>query len=257
METLEAQPTSASDFLTHFGLKLANTAKLLESAYQIRHRVYCEDLGFEKPATEPLEFNAADAHSVHVLLHLNDAEKTPIGCVRVVWLNEQRGYSTLPLETVCGQLDLPPERPRSAIGEASRLAIVREYRRRKGDLGRSESDTPTTESRAERNFLLPTALMLGGLACAHHMQISHLYLLVEKRMAIHLRKISVIRQVGETVTFNGARTPYELDVQKTIMGLPFSFLPLWANASNATAGLRNLEALRCHDAANQGRASTG
>ena len=55
-------------FRSRFEVVPAVSEGLVEEVYRLRHRVYCEELGFEAVRPEAQERDDYDGHAVHLLL---------------------------------------------------------------------------------------------------------------------------------------------------------------------------------------------
>ena len=109
------------------------------------------------------------------------------------------------------------------MAELSRLAVVHEFRRRKG-----EQDTPI--NLADEDFgtparprfpHIPVGLYLGALAIAQRRIIATLVVLTEERLARHFGRLGVrLAQVGDAVEFHRMRAPYLMSVRETVDMLP-------------------------------------
>ena len=80
-------------FGKYFQIVEAKSSKDIATAFNIRHRVYCNDLKWEAPREDGLLFDTSDRHAIQLLIRNKQTGKD-IGCVRVV-LGEQ---GTLPIE---------------------------------------------------------------------------------------------------------------------------------------------------------------
>jgi len=110
--------------------------ELKRAAYRIRHAVYCEELGYEPVRPDGLETDEYDAQASHCLLQ-GVAHPRYVGCIRIVSPRREDPQRPLPFELLCGAtLDRtvvdPARLPRERIAEVSRLAVIRQYRRRRG-----------------------------------------------------------------------------------------------------------------------------
>src|SRR5689334_20676252 len=124
-------------FKKHFEVVPALTAELKNRVYEIRHRVYCEELKFEPVQPDGRETDEYDAHSLHCLLR-NVHNGDFVGCVRLIRARPGNPGYPFPFEKSCkATLDRtimdPQSLSRETIGEVSRLAVLREYRKRKGE----------------------------------------------------------------------------------------------------------------------------
>lgn len=203
---------------------LAESERL--AAYRVRHSVYCEDLGWEPVRADGLETDAFDAQSLHIVIR-NIGSGEDVGCVRLVLTNAADRSEALPFERACAQtIDrsiVDPELlPRRRIAEVSRLAIVGQYRRRRG-----EESTPGTVQDADfgtrdrpRFPYLLVGLYMGVFALADMHGLTKLFLLSEQRLARHLNKIGIVnRAIGAPVEHRGLRSPAVMDVREVIDNL--------------------------------------
>lgn len=132
------EPNAASDgFSKYFEILPAISDNEKAAAFRIRHSVYCEDLEWETTRADGMETDAYDAHALHCLIR-SRASGDFIGCVRLILTAPDDPHAPLPFERTCGPalhrtLVDPAKMPRDKIAEVSRLAIVGQYRRRRGE----------------------------------------------------------------------------------------------------------------------------
>ncbi len=227
-------------FRKHFDIEPALTDERARHAYAIRHRVYCEELGFEPVRPERLERDEYDARSAHVLVR-SLREDRFVACARLVRCDPDEPESELPLERLCANaIDravLDPRRlDRSAIGEISRLAIVPEFRRRKGEhhtaFAVSEADFGRVD--LPRFPYIQVSLYLGIIALAKQSGVGALLVLTEPRLAGHFKKLGVpITPIGRPVEHRGTRVPSIMKVPEVERGLPRSVRPLYELINDA------------------------
>jgi N-acyl amino acid synthase of PEP-CTERM/exosortase system len=224
--TVQHSMTTGEGFRRYFQILLAVVESDRHAAFRIRHSVYCEDLGWEAVRADGLETDEFDAHSLHCLIR-SAASAEDIGCVRLVLTRPENPYAALPFERSCGDaLDRslidPAAMPRDRIAEVSRLAIVGQYRRRRG-----EEKTPGivqdadfgTPDRPRFPYLL-VGLYMGVFALADMHGLEKLFLLSEPRLARHLNKIGIInRPIGSPIEHRGLRAPAVMDVREVIDNL--------------------------------------
>jgi len=212
-------------FREWFEIVPATTAELRKAAFGIRHRVYCEDLGFEAVRFDGLETDQYDANALHVLMRHRPSD-TFIACVRLVRVPPQDPCTHLPFERLCDQLNpnAVPSEPvqRIHIAEVSRLAVVREFRRRRGEAIQAEPGTEEDFAGGPRQRFphLLVGLYLGviGAATIHHVE--RLYLLTEPRLAGHFRNLGLhVVQIGPPVEHRGMRIPSVIHVPSVAQGL--------------------------------------
>ncbi|HEY1327423.1 MAG TPA: PEP-CTERM/exosortase system-associated acyltransferase [Casimicrobiaceae bacterium] len=219
-------------FRRYFAAVPALTDELKRAAYRIRHEVYCEDLGYEPVRADGMETDAYDAHAEHCLLK-GVSDPSFVGCIRLVF---GRSDAPLPFEQLCAStLDRsivePARLPRDRIAEVSRLAVIRRYRRRRGEAARPGGDIDDNDFGTPdrpRFPYIPVGLYLGMIAQARRHGIETLFVLTEPRLASHLSRLGVrITRIGGAVEHRGARVPSMLRVAEVIDGFGALVRPLY------------------------------
>jgi N-acyl amino acid synthase of PEP-CTERM/exosortase system len=200
--------------------------------YRIRHAVYCEELGYEAVRNDGLEFDDFDAHSIHCVLQAKEGGEY-VGCVRLVLVRPDD--PPLPFETLCGQsidrsiVDLQTL-DRTKIAEVSRLAVISEYRRRRGEqnqpVGIDESDFGSTER--PRFPYIAVGLYLGMLVLARRHSIETVFMLTEQRLARQLSRLGVnLERIGTPIEHRGQRYPSRMSVPHVIENLKAFLRPMF------------------------------
>lgn len=233
-------------FSGHFASVPATTKELRNACYRIRHEVYCRELKYEPLRPDGLETDAFDAHAAHCLIRSIQRGQF-IGCIRLILPNPDDPAAPFPFERTCAEtLDRtvvdPAKLPRDRIAEVSRLAVVSEYRRRKGEakgpgtIGTGDFGT----SDRPRFPYIPVGLYLGMVAQAKHHGIQTLFMLTEPRLARHLSLLGVrIQRIGGPVAHRGRRVPSMLSVPGIIKGFGPLVRPLYeAIEAEVDAGYR-------------------
>lgn len=222
-------------FLRSFELTPALDEAEREQVFRIRHEVYCRDLGWEPVREDGREFDEFDAHSFHCLLRTRSTG-APVGCTRLILARPADPAYPLPFETGCKDvldraLADPGRMPRHGLGEVSRLAVLKAFRRRKGEeaVAASVTEDDFAIRGAEERFpFIPISLYLGAAAVARHLDIEHLFVLTEPRLASHFARIGFdIRPVGGAVEHHGVRVPSLLSSSKVVQGLRPMIRPLY------------------------------
>jgi N-acyl amino acid synthase of PEP-CTERM/exosortase system len=208
---------------------------LRQSVFRIRHTVYCEELGYEAVRADGLESDEFDAHAVHCVLRSVRNEEL-VGCVRLVLPDPDDPKTPLPFERLCaGSIDRaivdPARLDRTRIAEVSRLAVVSQYRRRRGEqkvpVGIDESDFGTPDR--PRFPYIAAGLYLAMIAQARHHGLETLFMLTERSLARQLSRLGVgLHTIGGPVEHRGVRYPSMMSVREVIEGLSFSVRPLFA-----------------------------
>lgn len=186
----------------------------MEELFRLRYQVYCVECGFESKEehADGLEFDDYDQYASHFCAVVVETGKI-IGTVRIV-LNSTLG---LPIDKHCvidseklfyGDLD--------KIGEVSRLAISKEFRRREidkaiyaqSDVGRVDSRSFHKERRAFEGHIVA-----GLYQCVYHesvvLGLTHWYAVMARGLCGLLRRWGITWiKVGEQVDYHGLRGPY-------------------------------------------------
>lgn len=222
-------------FSQMFELAPALDKESIELVHRIRHDVYCRDLGWEPIREDGLEIDAYDRHAIHCLLRrCNTGE--PVGCTRLILASPDRPEAPLPFEDSCSEvidrsLVDPSRLPRQEMAEVSRLAVASAYRQRKGEAGNPGSMSDEDfESRSgmPRFPFIPVSLYLGVAAIARHLDIEHVFVLTEPRLASHFSRIGFnIQAIGGTIEHRGTRMPSMMNTSKVLPNLRPMIRPLY------------------------------
>ena len=202
-------------FSEYFELLPALDDASRDEVYRIRHEVYCRDLGWEPVREDGMERDAFDDQSVHCLLrHKGSGE--PVGCARLILADETHPEALLPVERSCADvLDRgivnPATLPRRSVAEVSRLAVMRNFRQRKGESqsasSMSEEDFQPSSGHSRFPYI-PVSLYFGAAAIARRLGREHVLVLTEPRLADHFGRLGVhIQKIGGTIEHRGARLP--------------------------------------------------
>lgn len=226
----------ATGFRRYFSIQEACDRSAMEDVFRIRHEVYCEDLGFEAVREDRLETDDHDRNSRHCLLLTGNAAHEPVGCTRVVMTDPKDRSCPLPFEITCAatldrSLIDPALLARERIGEVSRLAVRRQFRRRKGEENGSVSiQNEDFGKPGQMRFpYIPVSLYLGAIALAERNDLDILFVLTEPRLAAHFARLGVdIRQIGGPVSHRGIRIPSMLKVREVIDNMRPTLRPLWS-----------------------------
>jgi N-acyl amino acid synthase of PEP-CTERM/exosortase system len=221
-------------FRKYFAVVPALTDELRDHAYRIRHQVYCEELGFEPRRPNRRESDEYDAHSLHCLVRSVPTGEY-VGCTRLILARPGDPGYLLPFEKTCARtIDRsivdPLALPRERIAEVSRLAIVSEYRRRRGE---QNSPAPVSDegfgSQEKPRFpYLVIGLYLGTIELAALHGIDTLFVLTEPRLVRHFATLGVkISPIGGPVEHRGMRVPSTMSVQSIIAGFNIVVRPLY------------------------------
>jgi N-acyl amino acid synthase of PEP-CTERM/exosortase system len=206
----------------------------VNDVFFIRHDVYARELGFEPVREDQRESDKYDYRSQHCLVRSADGTRLA-GCARLVLTDPAYPAAPLPFELTCkhtldrGIID-PALQPRGRIAEVSRLAVMSEFRRRKGEQQTEApiSDQDFGDQKQPRFPYLPVSLYIGAVLMAKRHGIDTLFTLTEPRLAEHFGKLGVnIIPIGGPVEHRGQRVPSMLRVDEVYQGLRLMVRPLW------------------------------
>jgi len=213
-------------FKQYFDIVPAFSEALKEKVYTIRHQVYCEELEFEKIRNDEREIDNYDEHSLHILIR-NISTDEYIGCVRIIRPKIGSLRTLLPFEDSCAtvlnrSIVDPAILPSHKIAEASRLAVIGKYRRRKGERNApvSISNQDFDTEKQQRFPYIPVALFLSAFKLSQLYGIDYLFCLTEERLGKHFIKLGFkLKFIGDSIEHRGCRFPSVMDVNATVDGI--------------------------------------
>ncbi len=220
----------SSHFSAYLEAVVAHDEALKKEVFRIRHHVYCEELGFEPLRESGMESDEFDAYAKHCLINHTNSNSFA-GTVRIVW--PKKDGQQIPIERYCADsitnIDLHPSNfSRGEVCEVSRLAVPKEFRRRKMDehegaaLGVINKQTYSdTELRCFP--FIAVGLYFAAAALVLEERIKHTYVMMEPRLARSMSFVGIkFEQIGPVVDYHGKRAPYyinqELLEQKLSLG---------------------------------------
>lgn len=182
--------------------------------FRLRYQVYCIERGFESPEDHPngLEIDEYDQYSSHFCA-VDIGTGQIIGTVRIV----HDSPIGLPIERYC-ELDAEtkfsgnPQR----VGEISRLAISKDFNRRKKDKAiHAAADVDLIEAnRLHKDRRALEGLIVAGLhQCVYQespeLGLTHWYAAMSSGVFCLVRRWGIVwNKVGEQVEYHGLRGPY-------------------------------------------------
>lgn len=193
--------------------KISRDDPLIDEVYRLRYKVYCDEWGFEKPEDHPggIEYDEFDKYSVHLVALTKDQGQL-IGTMRLILASEMQ----FPIETHCIITSDLSKIPRNCIGEISRLAVSKDYRRRVGDrllYDRGEMADEALKQIGDERRKNEFAIITGLYTCMYKeslaLGLTHWYAVMAKGLTILLKRLSItFEQIGPEVDYHGIRTPY-------------------------------------------------
>lgn len=193
----------------------------LDAIYRLRYKVYCDEWGFERPEDHPegTEIDQYDQYSTHFAAVREDNGQF-IGTVRLIF-DSPLGF---PLEQHCEVTADLTGIDRSRLGEISRLAVSKDYRKRLVDRimfdGENFTDELHAETAAERRRTDFEIVL--GLYCCIYMEslqqgLTHLYAAMANSLFLLLKRNALVfDQIGPTVDYHGKRSPYMCEIHTII-----------------------------------------
>jgi N-acyl amino acid synthase of PEP-CTERM/exosortase system len=203
-------------FTLYFEAAPARDADARREVLQLRHAVYCEEMGYEPPRPDGMESDDCDPHSMFALVR-HRASGRPAGCVRLITHPHQPPGWRFPFERACGErlyphyLEPDPQR-RDAAVEVSRLAVHHDFRRRRGDFHTPVGGNTDAADSADRHYpLIAMGLFLAASALLLLHGIEQTYVMMEPRLARLLHGCGLhFTRVGDLVEHHGQRAPYRI-----------------------------------------------
>lgn len=235
MTTIAQKLNLADGFKRSFQIVPALDDALRNEVYFVRHDVYARELGYEPVREDQRETDAYDARSIHCLLRTASSPQRPVGTARLVLTDPDDRDAPLPVEKTCRDtldrsiLDTAGL-PREKVAEVSRLAVMGEFRRRKGEQGQEVAIDARDfgEDNQPRFPYIPVSLYIASVALAQRHGIEYLLTLTEPRLAAHFAKLGVnIVPIGGPVEHRGQRVPSIMRVSEIYPSLRLMMRPLW------------------------------
>ena len=207
-------------FDSNFEVFLADTLESQEIHYNVRYKVYCEEMGFEDKELFPnqMEFDEYDSKSVHFLVRHKWSGQW-IGAMRLILSDDGNPF---PMEQWCElNEELTSSRYRHSV-ELSRLCVLKETRRfsAKNLISNATGSRDEINNEEKSNIRLLNQHKNLGLTnmwgllraaskyCAAK-KIDDLFLFVTSALAFSIRKQGfVLDQLGEPAEHKGKRVPF-------------------------------------------------
>lgn len=217
-------PDLGSAFNTYFELVHANTDALRKQVYELRYQVYVLETGFEKEqdcvcsdladgGRVCWEMDVFDARSEHYLIR---HRRTGIhaATTRLILPDPDDPMAAFPIEQHC-PLEAPVRDPqtRARLGEISRFAVSKAFKRRIGEMGTLAGVADNTDMyfEVDERRILPhisLGLFAGVVDMAHRNGITHCYAVMEPALLRLLGRFGVIfNRIGADVDYHGVRIP--------------------------------------------------
>ena len=229
----------------------------LHDIYKLRYQVYINEWRFERPEDHPSgkETDEYDKHSVHFYASTEDEDQLT-GTVRII-LASELGF---PIEKHFDVVDKLAGLSIGQIGEISRLAVSKEYRRRIVDriiFGRqgiqSQKDglyrEVASNKRRKCEHEIVRGLYLSIYQESKARGLTHWYAVMARGLYIVLSRWGItFQQIGPEKDYHGVRAPYLVsikDIEKTLLSITKSSLNFFTPLiQKKVINPRNVEAMK-------------
>lgn len=211
----------------YFKLVPVETDEQRDMVFRLRYQIYCDEKGFEDTANHPgqMERDEFDGHAAHSLLVFRETGDIA-GTVRLVLANSDCPEALFPIERHCGlagdsEIFEHPGLSRNLIGEVSRFAISKEFRRRFAEGKYVWGSELSAMSEQQVKGLVERRLMphmiLGLVAALVRMSeennVTHWYAAMEPALVRLLGRFGMVFDtVGSVMDYHGKRQPCFTDL---------------------------------------------
>jgi N-acyl amino acid synthase of PEP-CTERM/exosortase system len=206
------------DFEYYFEIVPARSTDLLVASQALRYQVYCVEHSFLDARNYPnqLERDAYDDRSVHAVLRHRQSGITA-ATVRLVLADQELPSRPFPIEKFSmlrrTSRDNRWRVPRRCLGEISRFAVSKEFRRRLHEAQTSHGLSSTLDGDAgdggRRTYPhIAVGLFKAILAMSTEHEVTHWYAVMEPSLLRLLGRFGIaFTPVGPLVDYHGTRQP--------------------------------------------------
>ncbi|GFD96194.1 hypothetical protein KUL156_27650 [Alteromonas sp. KUL156] len=217
----------SSHFSSYLMPVVAHNESIREESFRIRHNVYCEELAFEPVRENSLEMDEFDSFSLHCLIqHIASANFAgTVRLVRPIETHQQLPIEKFCLDSITHEKLNPSNFARQDICEISRLAVPKQFRRRKFDAHEGAAVGAINEYTYSETELrcfpfIAVGLYFAAAAMVIDNQIKHAYVMMEPRLARSMSFVGIkFEQIGPIIEYHGKRAPYYINqnlLEKTL-----------------------------------------
>lgn len=230
-----AEETLRDIYEQYFEVVMADTDEARDLSYRLRYQVYCIENAFEPASENPgeRETDPYDVQSEHALL-IHRKTNTIAGTTRLIMTGKDGGSLPQPIHDICAPeilAEVTDHIPAVQIGEMSRFAVSKEFRRR------AEDKTTLTgglsqEGEANPRRVIPhisLGLMQATISMAKANDITHLYAVMEPALLRMLRHLGIyFEKLGPVVDYHGRRQPCYCDLDHLLATVWAKNPEVWA-----------------------------
>lgn len=227
-------------FKKYFDLVFVNEQELKQEVYKIRHKVYCEELGWEETKQSGSETDQYDEFSYYCLLK-HKRSGAYAGTIRMIIPPVDAPRTKLPLEDNCieglTEIELAPKiQTKGSYSEISRLCVTSDFRRRPNEQNKpfyvadiDGGTGPLTEEEIRCFPNIAMGLYLSVMALGNHLRHEHMYVVVEPRLAKRLHRFGLkFERISDDMDYHGKRAIFYLPREKFISDLSDELKELYA-----------------------------
>lgn len=215
---------SEAPYQSHFDFSVIDNATYLQDSYALRYEVYCQERHFLAPENYPqkLESDSYDSRAIHVGV-INKAGALA-GSVRLV-LPSAQGFPLLKhckLFREYQYLSDPDKWAELSLAEISRLAVSKNYRRRKNDgfydLASKEDNSVPVKAEDEAMHRRHKPEIIFGLykvlyQASKRQGITHWFAAMEKPLLRLLHRYNFdFKPIGPELDYYGPVAPYFAEI---------------------------------------------
>lgn len=213
-----------SAFETNFEVVVADSPALVKEVLALRYQVYCLERGYEDPEknSDGCERDEFDCRSVYGFVRHRRSARC-IGAVRLVLCDTEEPESPFPVEAHCRDVFFPDASreirsiSRVRLGEISRFAVSRQFRRRYTEADYIQGISPHVpyfdpdQPGSEHRRMMPH-VTLGLFAAVIRLSkihgVTHWFAVMEPTLLRLLRRFGIhFPTIGPIVEYHGRRQP--------------------------------------------------
>lgn len=237
-------PNLVSSFNTYFELVPANTHELRMECFKLRYQVYSVETGFERQEDCKCDLDDSgnvvrweedefDVRSEHYLVR-HRSSGIYAATTRLILPDPQDVMAPFPIELHC-ELEERVNDPevRQRLGEISRFAVSKQFKRRLGEAGTLTGVSPDHDQyfqHDERRTFPHISLGLFGavMRMIYVNRITHCYAVMEPALHRLISRFGVIfNQIGPKADYHGMRIPCLGTVDEALPSIKNVCEPVW------------------------------
>ncbi len=231
-------------FDNYFELMPASNEHLKLEVYKLRYQVYCLETGFESPEkcqtafdTEGrrvyYEIDEFDVRSSHYLIR-HRASRLYAATTRLILPDKDNIDAPFPIEIYCDLSEaIVRSEARCKVGEISRYAISKEFKKRAGESGTLAGVSRNIEMYDiphEQRVLphLSMALFAGLVIMSRENGILYWYAVMEPALLRLMHRYGIhFKVIGPVVDYHGTRVPCVITVDEMLVNVKKCNYPIW------------------------------